>query len=54
MYFGPDTEETWKFERYRDKPAGMWDELTKQVTHVYLVQKHPSPEKDAEISEKEN
>ena len=41
MYISPGSEKTWNFEKYPDDPKGKWDELAKQVTDVYLVQKHP-------------
>ena len=41
MYIGPGSEKTWNFEKYFDDPEGNWDELAKQVTNLYLVQKHP-------------
>ena len=28
-------------KKHPDKPKGKWDELAKQVTNVYLAQKHP-------------
>ena len=41
MYIGPCSK-TWNFEKkHPDKPKGKWDELAKQVTNVYLAQKHP-------------
>ena len=40
MYIVPGSEETWKFERYPDNLKGKLDELAKQVTDVYLAQKH--------------
>ena len=44
-YTGPGSEETWKFGRYPDNPKGKCDELAKQVTDVYLVQKASNPER---------
>ena len=41
MYIGPGSGKTWHFEKYFDDPKGKWDELAKQVTNVYSVQKHP-------------
>ena len=29
------------FEKDTENPEGKWDELAKQVTEVYLLQKHP-------------
>ena len=41
MYIGPGSEKTWNFEKNPDNPQRKWDELAKQVTDVYLEQKHP-------------
>ena len=34
------SEKTWNFDKYPDDPEGKWDELAKQVTDVYTVQKN--------------
>ena len=40
MYIVPGSEKTWNFEKYPDEPRRERDELARQVTEVYLVQKH--------------
>ena len=41
MTIAPSSEETWKFEKYTDNPGRTRDELARQVTGVFLVQKQP-------------
>ena len=41
MYIAPCSQQTWNFEKHPDNPKGKWDEMAKQVSDVYLVQKHP-------------
>ena len=40
MYIGPGSEETCKFETVPRQPTTKVDELAKQDTDVYLLQKH--------------
>ena len=41
MYIGSGPEGTWTIEMCPDDPKGHWDQLAKQVTEVYRVQKYP-------------
>ena len=41
LYTGPGQRTLGSLKRYTDNPGGTWDELARQVTDVYLVQRHP-------------
>ena len=54
MHICLGSKKPWNFEKYPGDPKGKWDDLAKQVTEVYLVQKGPILERMHQFPKRRN